>query len=502
MKDHSVERARGNPRLTAAILLSCTMLLAGCVHNPPRVYGEPGTAPSPDKPWTPPERIVHAAKAAKTSTGTIPEDLLEKSKDLTLLDIVDIALRNSPQTAAAWSQARSAAAAYGSQKGNYYPQLDASASVTRTQGNFANGQISYYQRSYQPSADLTWLLYDFGGRKAAVSEKRDALIAADFSHNAMIQNVVLTVEQAYYQYLTAKALYQSQESALKEAHTNLSAAQDRHKAGLATIADVLQARTALAQAQLQMDSFEGQIQTTRGALATAMGLPANVPYDVGQPSGQPEVENTLGEVDNYLDKALENRPDLAAAKANALKASAHVSKIRAEAYPSLTGSATVGRTYYDSHDLYGNSYTAGIYLKVPLFTGFSHQYDVLQARADEDTARSQFQSKEQEVTYQVWSSYYALRTAKQRVITSRDLLKSATESQEVALGRYKAGVGSILDLLAAQSALQNARAQRVQADSDWYMAKAQLAHDTGTLTIADRKKELGAPVTVEKEKKP
>ncbi len=502
MKDRYGEGARGNPRLTATILLSCTILLAGCVHNPPKVYGEPGTSPSPDKAWTPPPKIEQAAKTAASQAGTIPEDLLKESKHLTLLDIVDIALRNSPQTAAAWAQARSAAAAYGSQKGDYYPQLSASASVTRTQGNFANGQISYFQRSYQPSADLTWLLYDFGGRKAALNEKRDALIAADFSHNAMIQTVVLTVEQAYYQYMTSKALYKAQEAAMKEASTNLNAAKDRHKAGLATIADVLQAKTAFAQAKLQLETYEGQIQTTRGALATAMGLPANVPYDVGELSGKPAVQKTLKEVDKYLDEAVANRPDLAAAKANALKASAHVRKIKAEGYPSLSGSATVGRTYYDNHNVFGNSYTAGIYLTVPLFTGFSHQYNVLQARADEDSANAKFQSLEQEVTYQVWSSYYALRTARQRVLTSRDLVESATESHKVALGRYKAGVGSILDLLAAQSALQNARAQMVQANSDWYMAMAQLAHDTGTLTITEQKKALSAPVTVEKEDKP
>jgi hypothetical protein len=55
---------------------------------------------------------------------------------------------------------------------------------------------------------------------------------------------------------------------------------------------------------------------------------------------------------------------------------------------------------------------------------------------------------------------------------------------QVALGRYKAGVGTILDLLSAQSALQSARAQRVQAYSDWFVSLTQLAHDTGTLTVA------------------
>ncbi len=502
MKNIRGERARRFARLPAAVLLAGALTLAGCVHNPPKVYGAPGTAPSPDKPWTPPARIVHDMKPAAASVGAIPGDLLKKRKDLTLLDIVDIALRNSPQTAAAWARARSAAAAYGSRKGNYYPKLDVGANVTRIQGTFANGRISYFQRSYQPSAELSWLLYDFGGRKAGVDEKRDALIAADFSHNAIIQNVILAVEQAYYQYITTRSLYHSQEAAVKEARTNLNAAQDRHKAGVATIADVLQAKTALARARLQLESLGGRIQTTRGALATAMGLPVTVPYDVGAPSGEPHVDQALIEVNKYLNEALANRPDLAAAKAQAFKAAAHLRTVKAEAYPSLTGTANVGKVYYDNHGLYGNRYTAGIYLKVPLFTGFSHQYDVLQARADEDAARAQFQSLEQRVAYQVWSSYYALRTAKQRVITSHDFLKSAAESQKVALGRYKAGVGGILDLLAAQSALQNARALRVQADSDWYTAMAQLAHDSGTLTIAEQKKELGTPVTVEKERKP
>jgi outer membrane protein TolC len=74
-----------------------------------------------------------------------------------------------------------------------------------------------------------------------------------------------------------------------------------------------------------------------------------------------------------------------------------------------------------------------------------------------------------------------VRTAAQRVHTSRDLLESAGQAAEVTSGRYKSGVGSILDLLTAQRNLALARAQDVQARSDWYQSVAQLAHDTGVL---------------------
>ena len=65
---------------------------------------------------------------------------------------------------------------------------------------------------------------------------------------------------------------------------------------------------------------------------------------------------------------------------------------------------------------------------------------------------------------------------------SRDLLASAQESANVAAERYRAGVGNIIDLLTAEAALEVARAQEVQARADWFVAVAQLAHDTGTLT--------------------
>ena len=63
-----------------------------------------------------------------------------------------------------------------------------------------------------------------------------------------------------------------------------------------------------------------------------------------------------------------------------------------------------------------------------------------------------------------------------------NLLASATQSEEVARGRYAEGVGSILDLLTAQSALADARAQHVQSRWTWYLALAQLARDVGVLS--------------------
>jgi outer membrane protein TolC len=107
----------------------------------------------------------------------------------------------------------------------------------------------------------------------------------------------------------------------------------------------------------------------------------------------------------------------------------------------------------------------------------------MSAEADAEAAQSKAAGLAQQVVNQVFTSYYALQTATQRVKTSDVLLASAEQSEQVARGRYTEGVGSILDLLTAQSALADARAQQVQARWVWYTALAQLAHDSGILGL-------------------
>jgi outer membrane protein len=111
-------------------------------------------------------------------------------------------------------------------------------------------------------------------------------------------------------------------------------------------------------------------------------------------------------------------------------------------------------------------------------------------------ADEQTRGLSQQIGLDVWTGYFGVRTAAQRVGTSRDLLTSAQQSLDVAEGRYKEGLGTILDVLTAESALANARAQEVQARTDWLLSLAQLAHGIGGLTpetaVADAAGATGA----------
>src|SRR5207248_2315011 len=81
-------------------------------------------------------------------------------------------------------------------------------------------------------------------------------------------------------------------------------------------------------------------------------------------------------------------------------------------------------------------------LQIPLFSGWSQFYDVRAATATARAADERRKGVEQLVIFQVFNSFYALRTATQRVRTSGDLLASAVQSEQVALGRYRAAAGT------------------------------------------------------------
>ncbi|MGH7579041.1 MAG: TolC family protein, partial [Gemmatimonadales bacterium] len=374
-----------------------------------------------------------------------------------------------------------AASVYGSERGAWLPTIDGDVSAARLKTAASQGRTAVEQSVLTPSVTLSYLLFDFGGRTGRVAGARQRLLAASFVHNAVIQDVVLQIQVGYFQYLANRALLQAQRTTVEEAGTNLTAAEERRRVGLATIADVLQARTAASQAQLDFQTIEGNVQTTRGALALSLGLPANLPYDVDSTAAIAQVAPLADSVNAIIATALQGRPDLAASRAEVEAARAGISEARAGLLPSLGFTATGGRTYATTIPDGANSYSLSLGLTIPLFSGFSRQYDLREAEFAAEAARARTESLRQQVVFQVFSAYYALQTATRRVRTSEDLLASATQSNEVALGRYKAGVGSVLDLLAAQSALASARAQQVDARLAWSVSLAQLAHDAGVL---------------------
>ena len=460
--------------MKALHLLAFPLAAAGCVSFAEKRI-EDDVAPSP-------AAVRREEPAAVSAPKQDPEMLaaLAKGGTVSLARLIEFALKTSPDTRAAWSDARAAAALVGSRRSVWFPTVEVDANAGLTHPLIGTAQLPLL-KTVGPSAQLSWLLLDLGTRSADIDEAKALLAAANLAHDQSVQDLVLRVEQAYTQYQAAKALSAAQKASVDEARTAAQAADERRTAGLATIADVLQAKTALSQAQLNLMTVEGQVQTLRGALATAVGVPATVPVEAEE-LPQAALDQQLAKIDELIAQAERERPDLARARAQALAAQSHAESVRWRGWPQLVLNGNWSRTWFimTGNPAY-NAYAATLQLRIPLFNGFKDSFDAAQAAEQARAAEARAESVEQQAILAVWTSYQGVRTAGQRVRTARDLLASAGQSAEVAEGRYKEGVGTILDVPTAQSALAAARAQEVQARADWLLAMAALAHDTGSL---------------------
>lgn len=433
----------------------------------------PLTAPDPQTNWSLPTPWVVPTTATEVALLQLPR------RPLTLTEITDFALRNNPQTRLAWEQAKVAAAQVGITESAYLPKLDAGFAVGYSAMVFSKPNSSAI--TYGPNVSLSYLLLDFGNRSNTVLAAKYTLIAANLNQNNEIQQVILKVQEAYYQVLGQQSLVAANDLSLKQAKTSLDSAQALRQNGLATIGDVYQAEASYAQANLNLQTSRGNYQVARGQLATAMGLPADAPIQLVALQHPPKTQPITKTVSHLLNVAKANRPDLLAAEAKVRQSRAELSATRASILPTLAVSATMtpGNIFTNIHN--ATDIQATLTLSVPLFTGFSYTYQVREDQAKVSQAQASRDLLIQQVEYQVWQTYYALQTAEQNIGTTEILLKSALQANNQALGQYKSGVGDILSVLTTQATLANARVQNVQAQLNWFIALAQLAAAIGQL---------------------
>ena len=392
---------------------------------------------------------------------------------ISAIEAVDLALCNNPKTREVWANARVQAAQVGVAQGAWLPDLGATLGASRIKGD------QNYYNSRSAALTLSWLVFDSGARSANLENARQLLSAAASTQDAAVQSLFLSALQSFYTAQAARAAVVSTLEAERAARESFNAAEARYQVGVATPADRLLAQTALSQATLTRIKAEGEARNALGALANVLGFSAGQPLTVVEPPTALPDAGFQRDVSALIAEAEVRRPDLKAAEAQVKAAQATVDLVQAQGRPTISLSTGPSWAEVDRNSINGG--TIGVTVNVPLFTGFNTTYNVRSAEAAVDARAAQRDTLKNQVALDVWKAYQSLNTATQSLKTTLDLVASAEQSLAVALGRYKAGVGTVLDLLTAQSALASARLQRIQAALDWYVYRATLAQSVGAL---------------------
>lgn len=447
------------------------------------------------------ERMPRLQAAASTASGgaetpapstpqgnvppAMPSPQTEELPEITLDQLIRIALQNQPSVRAAQSARDAAGARLGTARSAYFPVIGTTLTYNRATQNIAQGvsaatgnpiQRNVSDRSVNNqnyTISLNQNVFDSFQREWRVEGAREELNASNFDLSTTRQNIILGVEQAYYSYILAVHLVAVQQEAVDANIQNLNRVRGFFEVGVRPKFDVTQAQVQLSNAELALVQARNQVDTTLAAFKNAIGVPDLPPFRLRE---ELEIPATIGSLEDSTRTALATRTEIQAAQARIRSAEASLAVARHNFLPTLAANANWS---YRGQDLpLAPNWTAGLSVTVPVLNPplFSQLNEVAanlaSAQANEEITR-------QNVILDVQQNYANLLGARESIRTSEVLVQQARENLELAQGRYQVGVGPQIDVTNAQLSLTQAQNQNIQSIVSFKLAEAGLRKAMG-----------------------
>jgi outer membrane protein len=447
---------------------------------------------SPAHPWHSPAELRIEAGVKEIPNARVK---IDSAKTYSLAELIDLAEAHNPATRVAWERARAQAAALGIARSELYPTLAAAAlsQTSRSQILFGNTFVQQTVQDFQGALNLNYTVFDFGARSGRVDAASAQVLAANSAFNDTHRNVIHLVQQAYYRLLSSLGQEDAARASLANAQAVRQAAEDRLGHGLATLPDVLEARSATAQADYDLQAVLGAKMIARGDLAAAVGTSATAVIKV-RPLNQVPTPDSIGvTIEQAINRALAQRPDLMQRVADVRSANARASEARAAYYPALSLNVSPAiASFYGVQPPFARQHTTGLVgalgvaLQWPVLDGGARRNRLVQAGADVQAAEAQVDVTRIQIADEVWTAYASLTTAFRQRRAAVALMQAAGQSYDAALESYNLGLRSLLDVTAAQRTLAQARSADVVARTQVLTAFAALAFQTGDALQGDR----------------
>ena len=409
-----------------------------------------------------------ADKAAK-DVATFPSALA-----LNEVKTVDLALKNNrtaKQSMWAYEAAKSTVSATAASKN---PSVGYSYSATRARG--ATDASSVTERGtngfslsvpvYTPSVD------------AAIDGARYDREGAGASYEEALQTAKLTAISDYYTLIMYRNLVDVAQQSVRDYDGHVTNVQAQYNVGLVASSDVLAARTNLADAQTTLITRQNSADVAETDLNIVIGYPVSTSIETADKEMRYLPYNvTLEQAKAY---ALLHRATLVKSAMDVKSAEESVKQAKAGYLPTV--SLTAGKNY-ESYDNYrgtsNNGWSVGAKASLDIWDGGSTRNTIKVREAQLESAKEANLAAVDGVLYDVQSAYLNLRAAEQTISSTKVAVEEGQESFRIASLRYRAGVGSNLDVLDAETSLTTARNNYVQALYNYNIYVATLEQAVG-----------------------
>lgn len=400
---------------------------------------------------------------------------LPAAESLTLTEALATARANQPQLAGAREAVAGAEARTGQSLAAYYPHLDLTADWSKGRTYLTPLQAIRETELYSSAVNLHQTLYDFGRTAGTVATAREEATAAREGLAATGQEVDLRVKAAFYLLLAAEKQLAVLDETVRARRELYRQAAGFYAEGLRPKLDETRAEADLFSAESDRIRAENNRSLARVELATAMGLTDPIERPLTEPGGNDTPPAALAALKQ---QALAARPELKQLLARHRAAQGSVATARSGHLPILTATASSG---YAARDFPpdGAIWSVGVNVTVPLFSGFSTVERVREAVAARRATEAQLHDLQLRISGEVEAAWLAVREARARLVSTGKEREAARESLQLATGRYREGVGTIIEMTDAQARALAAETAVVQAGYDCRIAEARLDRAVG-----------------------
>ena len=338
--------------------------------------------------------------------------------------------------------------------------------------------ITFQKVPRQVTAQLTasYDLFTGGQKLAELSRSGAALEGAHAGELAARFAAALLTESDYYAVLAGGELTRVARERVQRAEQQLAVARARVSSGAAVQTDSLQLRLELSQARVGLLVRETALRIARLELGRRVGATGPVDAAPLDTATAPELPLTLADA---ITQAASQGPQYRVAQANERAAAAAFRGQLGTYLPraTLTFNALAFDTLFFPKDFKRTTFTLGV--SFPLWDNAQREIALSQARVNHDVARAIRQDMDRAVQRDVTAAYDGYTTARASTELAGEGRRVARENFRVQQSRYRAGASTILDLLKAQSDLDDAEALLVQARYATRLALAGLENILG-----------------------
>jgi len=416
---------------------------------------------------------ARAAMSGQTSAAEV--------RQLTLEEAEAIALRNNPEITVGKLEALEAKEFVRETRSAFYPQANLSVTaVTSNPGSrIAAGYLTnptVYPRA-AAGASVSQLITNFGRTQNLLSSSEFIAKAADQNALATKQQIVLAVDQAFYNTLDTKALLHVAAETVKERQLRVDQVQALTNSKLKSELDLSFVKVDLAKAKLLLLDAQNNYDASLSTLSAVLGYPDRQDFAPVEPTEQ--VAPPAADAVPLIRQALQQRPEVQSLR-DQVSATAKFSKAEHDLWwPNVSALGVVGLAPVRADQISSWYGAVGVNINIPVFNGFLFNARAKTADLETEAKRKSLQDFEDNIARDVRNRWLDTGKAYERLSVTQQLREQADLALELAEARYKLGLGTIVEYSQAELAKTDAELQDTDAHYQYFLSQIVLAYEMG-----------------------